>query len=288
MSRDSLYFSLQADGYVDGTTHQIYGKASELATGDVAYNGGYQEATAEQMFGATSYVESYDSVPPLEPTLIDGWLFQLIVIVGFVAYLYMLLRSWNFIGSIWHGMFLHRSERHMRDEGGELPLKRFKLSVSLLGMVLLALVVVRIVDSSVQLDASEYGGSIDTLMPLYAMFAVMLFVAWHYVLHSVVGVVTRSAVMSEAASITTMNFVRCIVLLYPLVTIWLIAPANTLTTWSTVMYVALGLMLLVYLKETFFMFNEKKISILHWILYLCAAILLPISFLCTVIPKELM
>lgn len=287
MSRDTLYFKLQADGYVDGGSRQMYGATSELASGDVTYNGGYQEATAEQMFGDASVVESYDSVMPLEPTLIDGWLFQLLVVVGFVAYLYMLLRSWNFIGSIWSGVLFRLSERNMRDEGGELPLKRFKLSVSLLGMVLLSLVVVRIVDNSVTLDMSLYDSSIDMLLPLFALVAMVIFVVWHYAMHKIVGVVTRSMVMGEAASISVMNFVRCVVLLYPLVTIWLIAPAEMMPTWSIVLSVAMALMLLIYLKETFQLFNEKKISILHWILYLCAAILLPISFLGTIILREL-
>ena len=287
MSRDSLYFELHTNGYTDASAYQMYGKSSELAAGDVVYGGGYREATAEQMFGGASSIEYYDSVPPLEPTLIDGWLYQLIVVVGFVAYLYMLLHSWNFIGSIWSGVLFRRSESRMRDEAGELPLKRFKLSVSLLGLVLLALVVVRIVDSSVPLAVSDYGGSMDIVMPIYALIAVLLFVVWHYVLHSIVALVTRSTTMGEAASISVMNFVRCIVLLYPLVSVWLIAPADMVPTWSIVLYVVMGLMLLIYLKETFLLFNEKKVSILHWILYLCAAIALPISFLCTIIPREI-
>ncbi|MBR2429374.1 MAG: DUF4271 domain-containing protein [Alistipes sp.] len=285
MSRDTLFVELQSQGYMPSSARQLYGTSSELAAGDVSYDGGFREATAEQMFGEESIVECYDAVPPLEPALIDGWLFQLLIIAGFVAYLYMLLRSWNFIGSIWMGVFIRRSERHMRDEGGELPLERFKISASVLGMVLLSLVVVRVVDISLPVALTS-GGDI-AIAPFYAMIAVVAFVAWNYLLHKLMSLVTRSEVVGGASAIALMNFVRSIVLLYPIVTAWLLSPAELLSTWSIVLCVAVALMMLIYLKETFVLFVGKKIPILHWILYLCAAILLPISFMATIIPTEL-
>ena len=39
-----------------------------------------------------------------------------------------------------------------------------------------------------------------------------------------------------------------------------------------------GALLLLYLKESLMLFLSKKISILHWFLYLCAVEIFPVSF----------
>jgi hypothetical protein len=285
MSNDSLIIELEAQGYSVANARSVYGAGSELASGEVSYVDSYREASAEQMFGEASVLESYDAVTPLEPTLISSWLFQSLIIVGLVAYLYMLLRSWRFMGTIWQGVLFRSSERRMRDEGGELPLERFKLSASVLGLVLMALVVVRLVDMSLQSDAAIYSSGMLSLAPIYALFAILLFVAWHYLLHKLIGVVTRSEVVDGAWGVTAMNFVRLIVILYPLVAIWLLAPNDMLDIWSVVLGIVMSIMVIIYLKDTFVLFVGKKISILNWILYLCAAILLPISFVFRIIPQ---
>lgn len=285
MSRDSLFMELETQGYNPSSVRGIYGAGSELASGDVSYVGGYREATATDIFGDGSVLGSYKAVAPMEPTLIDGWLFQLLVVAGLVAYLYMILRSWHFMGSIWMGVLYRGSERRMRDEGGEIPLERFKLSTSLLGVVLMALVVVRLIDMSISADAAFYHSDSSVVAPIYAMLVTLLFVVWYYVLHKVIDVITRLDVMHQLASVAMMNFVRTIVIAYPLVSIWLLSPAAMLHTWSIVLGVVMSAMLVIYLKDTFILFVGKKISILNWILYLCAAILLPLSFICRVIPQ---
>lgn len=284
MSRDSLYNVIDSMAYTPVDARGMYGPGSELASGDVSLMGGYREATAEEMFGDSAVLECHNPITPLEPTLIDDWLFQLLAICGFVVYLYILLRSWNFMGSIWGGVLFRRSERRMRDEGGELPLNRFKRAATMLGILLSTLVVVRFIDIASVPESAVYSDGVAQLMPLYALFAVMLVVVWLYLLHKTIGVVTRSEIMGELAAIAVMNFVRCIAIIYPLVTIWLLAPTAALSTWSIVLDILALLALLIYLKDTFLLFVGKKISILNWILYLCAAILLPVSFACRIIP----
>ena len=285
MSNDSLIMELEAQGYSVANQRSIFGAGSELASGEVTYVDSYREASAEQMFGDSSELVVYDPVTPLEPTLISGWLFQSLIIVGLVAYLYMLLRSWHFMGSIWQGVLFRSSERRMRDEGGELPLKHFKQSASVMGIVLMALVVVRLVDMSLQSDAEIYGSGMISLAPIYALVAIFIFVAWHYLFHKLVGVVTRSEIADDTWGVTAMNFVRLVIILYPLVAVWLLAPNDMLHTWSVVLGIAMSIMVIIYLKDTFMLFVGKKISILNWILYLCAAILLPISFVFRIIPQ---
>lgn len=284
MSSSSVQSVVDSMVYRSVDARGMYGAGSELATGDANCMGGYREATVEQMFGTSSTLESSSPVMQIEPTLINEWLFQLLIIFGFVAYLYILWRSWDFMGSIWGGVLFRRSERHMRDEGGELPLNRFKIATTSLGLLILALVVVRFVDIMALPDAAIYARDVAWVVPIYALLAILLFVVWQYGLHRVVGMVTRAETMDEVAALGVMNFVRSIAIIYPFVVIWLLSPVDMLSTWSVVLCVLIVLMLLIYLKDTFLLFVGKKISILNWILYLCAAILLPISFLWRIIP----
>ena len=257
-------------------------------SGDVSYNGGYMEASPTAMFGQESTMGSYAAVEPLQPTLISEPMFQGLVIAGIVAYLFVLYRFWGFISHMWHGIITRRSERHMRDEGGELPLERFKFSVLALGVVLLSLVVVRFVDMSLEANSLVYDSSKAALAPLYALMAMMAMFLWQHILHKVVQWVTRSDIMSAAGAVSLLNMVRCVVLLFPIVAVWLVAPDDMLSIWSIVLCVVMGVMSIIYLKETFVLFIGQKISILHWFLYLCTAILLPISFLVTFIPTHMM
>ena len=287
MSSDTLILELCETGYREVAPRDIYGNHSELMSGEVTYEGGYMEASPEDIFGEESTLGCSAIVEPLHPTLISEPLFQGLVVGGIVAYLFILYRFWGFIWQIWQGIFLRRSERRVHDEVGELPFERFKLTVVALGGVLLSLVVVRIVDMSPLATIAIQEHGVATIAPLYGMATMLIMFLWQFLLHRVVQWITHSNIMIEVGAVSVLNLVRCVVLLFPLVAIWLVAPYDMLSIWSIVLCVAMGLMALIYLKETFALFIGQKISILHWFLYLCTAILLPISFLATIIPANM-
>ena len=284
MSSDSLILQLSEVGYREVAPRDMYGRHSELMSGEVSYDGGYREASPVEMFGEESTLGCSAVVEPLKPSLIAEPLFQGLVIGGIVAYLFVLYRFWGFVGQIWQGLFLHRSQRRVHDEVGELPFERFKTTVVLLGGVLLSLVLVRLVDIALVGPGVLLEHSVAMVAPLYGTAIMLAIFLWQYLLHKVVQWITRSTIMGEMGAVLVLNIVRCVVLLFPIVAIWLVAPHDMLSIWSIVLCVAMGLMVLIYLKETFTLFIGQKISILHWFLYLCTAILLPVSFLITIIP----
>ena len=69
-----------------------------------------------------------------------------------------------------------------------------------------------------------------------------------------------------------------VVLLFPIVAAWLVAPPQSVQEWGVAVICGTILLLIIYLKDTFVFFIAKKIPILYWILYICTAILLPLSF----------
>lgn len=196
----------------------------------------------------------------------------------------MMLRSWGFIGIIWSDIFSVHSERRMASEGGELPLSYFKVAAIIVGVIMLALVCVRIADLNIPADAPIYKGVLASLISLVALLLVGVFVAWFYSLHTITGWISQSEATAELSSITVINFVRYVVVLYPLVAVWLVASEASVRGWGIAVICGTLLLLLIYLKDTFVFFIAKKIPILYWILYLCTAFLLPISFVYAMLP----
>ncbi len=280
---------LTDSGYHQAKPERLFGRSSELHGGDANTEGGYCEVSAEEMFGTHTELGNGGNYTGFNESLTDTPVYQSIVLMTLVAYLAIMLRSWGFIRSIWIDVFRTDSDQLMVFEGGELPLQRFKLSASLLGLVVAALAVVRIA----QMNITPTAGLIIADNPLYmwaplvAIIALAIIVLWNYLLHLVVGWITESDNLKALSHIGYTNFVRMVVVLYPICAVWLLAEIGH----GIVSGIALGIcgsvLLLLYLKETFVFFLGKKISIFYWILYLCTAILLPTSFVAKLIVEQI-
>ncbi|MBO7306909.1 MAG: DUF4271 domain-containing protein [Alistipes sp.] len=283
MSRLISINDLVSKGYDVVAPHQMFGRNSSLMSGNPIYEGGYRAVTFDEMFGSGSTIVEPDDVSLLAPSFVDSFVYQLFIAVSLVLYLHMLLRSWGFMGAIWGNMLSVHGERRMANEGGELPLSYFKVVAIIVGIIMCALVGVRYADVLTSADSHLYSSPIYIIAPVVSLLFVLLFAAWLYVLHVVVGWVSQSSNVEVLRSISLINFVRCVVLLFPLVAAWLVAPVEQLHGWSIALICGAAIMLLIYLKDTFVFFIAKKIPILYWILYLCTAFLLPLSFLVVVL-----
>lgn len=284
MSRFITIEYLEELGYDVVQPAQIFGRSSQLMSGEPLFEGGYRAVEAKEMFGAGSEFGDQVAVSLLEPSFAYTTIYQVLILLSLALYLNMVLRSWGSIGSLWSGLFSMQSERRMAGEGGELPHTMFKTLAIVVGVIMLALVSVRALDLLLVADSPLYSGSFQYAAPLLALLLVGVFVAWLYALHSITEWISQSGVVAELSSVTTLNFVRYIVLLYPLVAAWLVASSQSVEMWGVAVICGTALMLIIYLKDTFVFFIAKKIPILYWILYLCTAFLLPISFVLTVLP----
>ena len=287
MSRMTIIEGLEAQGYAIVEPADIFGRGSQLMSGQPIYEGGYRAVAAEEIFGSGSQLGEYDPVAMLEPSFAYTSTYQILVVVSLILYLNMLFRSWGYIGALWGDLFSISGERRMAGEGGELPLSLFKVMAIIVGVIMLALVSVRIADMQITFDALQHSDLLLTMAPLGSLLLVGVFVAWFYSLHTITGWISQSHAVAELSSVTTINFVRYVVLLYPLVAAWLVASQDSVQEWSVAVICGTILLLIIYLKDTFVFFIVKKIPILYWILYLCTAFLLPISFVLTMLPMQL-
>jgi hypothetical protein len=279
------YYS--SEGYSIVAPDKFFGRSSVLESGEVLYNGGYRAVAPSEIYGAESHLASVDAADVVTPMLSSEPMFHLLLFASLVVYLHILYRSSHFLGSIYRDMFTMRSERSLISQGGLLPLQRFKQIAAVMGFVTLALVVVRFAECMIPSDAHIYSSGIVGYMPLLTMLIVLVYLAWYYALHVVADWVTRSDVASTLASVGYMYFVRMTVVLYPLVAVWLLGAESAGVVVVPLLLVVLCLMLIFYLKDTILLFIAKKISILYWILYLCTAFLLPVSFMIRLLPERL-
>ena len=239
------------------------------------------------MFGGGSEIVVSDAIEPFVPTLSAEPIFHILLFATLVVYLNMIYRSQGFIGYLYRDMFTMRSERNMIYQGGLLPLQHFKQVASAIGFVSLALVVLRFAENFISPNSPIYTNSIATYASVGAMFIVVVYVAWYFALHKIVEWVSGSDAAPMLSEMGYMHFVRMSVVLYPLVAVWLLGIERGDAFVVPLLIVVSVLMIILYLKDTILFFIDKKISILYWILYLCTAFLLPLSFIAHLLPQRL-
>lgn len=284
---NSLLTYYATEGYRIVKPEAIYGRGSHIASGEALYEGGYRAITPDEMFGGGSELVGAGDVELFVPTLSGVPLFHILLLLTLVAYLNMIYRSSGFIGHLYRDMFTMRGERNMIYQGGLLPLQRFKQVASAIGFVALALVVLRFAESFISPASPIYTTSISQYASVGAMFIVVVYVAWYFALHKIVEWVSGSDAAPMLSSMGYMHFVRVSVVLYPLVAVWLLGIERGDAFVVPLLIAVAVLMIILYLKDTILFFIDKKISILYWILYLCTAFLLPLSFIAHLLPQRL-
>ncbi len=261
----------------------------------------YHDADVEAVMGGTSslsqgVVSVHDSVAmqSVEP-LLDaevmlsrgveeglwswtGEFYNLLVAVMFVYYLFCICRYFDDIRALFESIF-NRKIQHTGRAGerrrsdifyGSLG-KLFMLGACFVG-VLTAVAIARM------------GVGLPQQMMLYAPLAVMaVFIAIiivQYLFLGVVGVVTQS--YSEVASLMRIRltyFVLSTVMVAPVMLMALLCTGASADAWLKVVCIATGVVGVLFVRESVGFFISKKVSILHWILYLCTVEILPLSLL---------
>ena len=286
MNNDTLTY-FEESGYKVVTPARLYGRKSEVQMGEPNLEGNYREVTPEELYGETSELGTGGTFAPYDESLTATPLFQSVVLATLIVYLAILLRSWGFIRSIWNDAFKTNSDQRMVFEGGELPLQRFKLMASLLGLAVTALAMVRIAESEIPTTSEIYSSAIASYSPLVALGAILIIVLWCFAYHRLMAWIIESDSPNALAMIGYTNFVRLVVLLYPITAMWLLADGSDSSAYSITLIICSSVLLLLYLKDTFVFFLGKKISIFFWILYLCTAILLPWSLLVKLLASQI-
>ncbi len=243
----------------------------------------YREATLEEVMGENATLIPEKFAPSnYRPNFTSDGLFQGLVLL--LAALYAMLLYYNMADvRTLFGRIARNSTggKLVFDEYRGSSFPQFMNTSGLIGLFFLGILTVKYSDVLISDTLTEH---ISTLaaMPLSvgitAVFCVMLITEW--LLLQLIGLVTRSgSFIVRLLQLRQLYFTLANIVISPLLLLFVLCPPGRGGMWFFLIVIELAIMLLLYLREALGLFLAKKISILHWILYLCIVEIFPISLL---------
>ena len=284
--------------YHDGSVEEVFGEASSLAEGaNVAVaeveplaasaTDSLLNATDSLSVAATSVAEPFDEIASEEIFLssmergLGEWmpmLYDVLIIGALLYYIFCLYRYFDDIVALFHSVFQHQvvstdrsGERRRSDIFYGALGKLFMMGLFFVG--LLVALVTRRAESSLTMEQLFY-------MPFVAMAVFIVVICVQYVMLATMGFVTRS--MNEVAQLMRIRliyFVLAAVMVAPVLLVALMGSGGSYAVWQNVGFIAAIMAFGLFVRESVGFFISKKVSILHWILYLCTVEILPLTLL---------
>ena len=155
---------------------------------------------------------------------------------------------------------------------------RFLWAAIGIGLPMLALLTLRLADRWYPIPEVVPEAWIPVL-GLLATVGLAVLLLFQVGLLRITGYITLSRPITDQLVALKFNYLALsVVFLCPLILLFLLASPDTGHILSFGILILGGALLLLYLKESLMLFLSKKISILHWFLYLCAVEIFPVSF----------
>lgn len=212
----------------------------------------------------------------------DGMVQNPVVMVGlmvvFVCYALLLLFYGGYVRGISKIVFGSNMGTKLSDEISLLFLRAMRL-FALLSVVMWALVGVRVLQwQGVEGVAEVPNGSLAIVLCL----AILAILALQRLSTQLICSLTRRYALGEGLSLLTTALLALTAVVATPLALLVVANTGALATMLIIALLTIASMaLLCYVIKTFVFFVEQKISILLWILYLCAVVLLPMGIAAT-------
>ena len=266
--------------YHDAAIEDLFGESSSLADGVytpmsavVESTDTLQQATipAEEIFLST--VEPVSTVGEWMPLLYNG-----LIVLAFIYYIFCLYRYFDDISALLRSVF----QRQVLSNDRTVQRRRSDMFYGSLGkLFVMGLFFLGLL---VALVARREGGtlSMDQLfyIPFITIGVFILIVCAQYILLAIMGFVTRS--LNEVAALMRIRltyFVLAVVMVAPIMLIAQMGVGGSYNVWQNIGFISAILAFLLFVRESVGFFISKKVSILHWILYLCTVEILPFTLL---------
>jgi len=225
--------------------------------------------TAGQTFGELSELTAVRTpVLSRSEQLTDQPLFQGVVLVLLIAYMLLLCAHLHDI----LGLFLRKRSDYLRDGGHALNNGRAIQTAVIIGLLTLAAVGVRLGEESA-------GGAFHTIELLSLTLAAVLGIALVQCgALALIGRITLTTELTRAViHFKALYFSIATLIAMPAALLLIFCPPGEGRFWFWALCLLTGTVVVLFLKETFMLFLRKKISILHWFLYLCTVECFPVS-----------
>ena len=236
--------------------------------------------SAEDIFGSASQLVKHDMTGTAFDVSSLGVGYQVAVAAVAIIIIFAMVR---YAEVFYHILFSAVSRRAKRSDIHifSSEIHNLEIVVGIIGVVTLSLLVMRftVLEAtrsmlSPLLDFSSWG---VWALSAGAMSATIL---GEYALLKVVGRVSGATTLfHELWQIKMLHFSCATILVAPILLIVLLNDGWAVSVALYCSFAVCSITLFFFLKETFFLFRTQKVSIFHWILYLCALEILPLSLL---------
>lgn len=278
---DSLAADSLTAGAIQGDSLPFFSPETFVRPADA--DSPWRDAPAETVFGTASVPAHASPLQGMQaPSLTGNPVFQSFVLLLAVTYAMLLYRNLGDMRLLLTRVSRDRAtgERLTEDPGGS-GFSRFLNIATTIGMLFVGVMTVK------------YG---DSLMPDYLIEtlpqgAVLALCLLSTLAFAGVAVFQLAAVRLAGAVTLTQPFVSQLVLLKrtyftlgvivtsPFLLLFALCPRGTGSAWFCIIVIGLLATVILYLKEVLNLFISKKVSILHWFLYLCIVEIFPFSLL---------
>ena len=243
----------------------------------------WRDTPAAAVFGPASVEAAPRTLPPSgAPSLTDNAVFQSFVLLLAATYATLLYRNIGDIRTlVGHISRDAASRQRLSEDPGSSGFSRFLHIVTAIGMLFLGVFAVKYGDALMPrllTDTLSHGAVLA--MSLLATLACTAIVACQAALVRIAGAVTVSQpFVSQLMLLRRTYFALAVIVTSPALLLFALCPRGTGNVWFSVITIELAMTAFLYLKESLNLFISKKISILHWFLYLCTVEIFPVSLL---------
>ena len=242
----------------------------------------WRDTTAAALFGEASVTVQPPRMQAAPPaSLTENAAFQSFVLLLAAIYAMLLYRNLGDVRTL-----LDRISRdtatgqRLSEEPGGSGFSRFLNIATTIGMLFMGVMAVKYGDSLMpsQLETLSHGAVLAlSLLATAACYGVVLY---QMTVVRLTGAVTLSQpFISQLVLLKRTYFSLGVIVTSPALLLFALCPRGTGNVWFCIIIIELAVTAGLYLRETLNLFIAKKISILHWFLYLCMVEILPISLL---------
>ena len=240
----------------------------------------WRDTTSAAIFGAQSTLAEPARIPLAPPpSLTENAVFQSFVLLLAATYAMLLYRNLRtLLGRI--SRDTATGERLSEDPGGS-GYSRFLNIATAIGLLFLGVAAVKYGDTLMPgrlAEAIPQGAVL--ILSLLASLAALGVAAYQAIAVRLAGTLTLSQpFIAQLMLLKRTYFALGVVLISPPLLLFALCPQGTGGVWFCIVAIELTAAAVLYLKETLNLFLSKKVSILHWFLYLCIVEVFPISLL---------
>lgn len=256
---------------------------ADFRTAEAAAPSVWRDTTSAALFGEASVtVEPLRGLPAQPVSLTDNAVFQSFVLLLAATYAMLLYRNLGDVRTLLDRISRDTAsgQRLSEDPGGS-GFSRFLNIATSIGMLFMGVMVVKYGDSLMpsQLGETLSHGAVLALS-LLATAACCGVVVYQLAAVRLAGAVTLSQpFISQLILLKRTYFSLAVIVTSPVLLLFALCPRGTGDLWFSIIIIELAVTAILYLRETVNLFIAKKISILHWFLYLCTVEIFPISLL---------